>query len=211
MNRGTGSTPHPALSPPGEGGPQPARESNASARRAPTLSPKGRGEGGEGSISTREPMSEPQSNPFEPQVTAFTCNYCGYMAADTAGALREQYPANVKLMRLPCTGKTDVQYLLDAFEQGADAVFVVACSLGNCHHVRGNERGRARVERAKGLLKQIGLEPERLEMYFVSGGMGATFARIAQGMTARARALGPSPLGPKAAPKLAIDAPDASS
>ena len=132
--------------------------------------------------------------PFVPHVTAFTCSYCGYMAADTAGALREQYPSNVKLVRLPCTGKTDVQYLLDAFEQGADAVFVVGCSLGNCHHVRGNERGRARVERARRLLKHIGLDPERLEMYFVSGGMGATFARIAQGMTARALALGPNPL-----------------
>jgi coenzyme F420-reducing hydrogenase delta subunit len=142
-----------------------------------------------------EPIgSVPPAVDFVPQVTAFTCNYCGYMAADTAGALREQYPANVKLIRLPCTGKTDVQYLLDAFEQGADAVFVVACSLGNCHHVRGNERGRARVARARMVLKQIGLEPERLEMYFVSGGMGATFARIAQGMTARARALGPNPL-----------------
>lgn len=134
---------------------------------------------------------------FVPQVTAFTCNYCGYMAADTAGALREQYPASVKLLRLPCTGKTDVQILLDAFEQGADAVFVVACSLGNCHHVRGNERGKARVARARRILEQIGIEPERLEMYFVSGGMGATFARIAQGMTARALALGPSPLRPK--------------
>jgi len=122
------------------------------------------------------------------------------MAADTAGALRETYPANVKRVRLPCTGKTDVQYLLDAFEQGADAVFVIACSLGNCHHVRGNERGRARVTRAKQLLQQIGIDPERLEMYFVSGGMGATFARIAQGMTARARALGPNPLRRPIAP-----------
>ncbi len=131
---------------------------------------------------------------FTPEITAFTCNYCGYMAADTAGSLRESYPANVKVVRLPCTGKTDVQYLLDAFEQGADAVFVVACSLGNCHHVRGNERGRARVARAKNMLEKIGIDPERLEMYFVSGGMGATFARIAQGMTARARVLGPNPL-----------------
>ncbi len=131
---------------------------------------------------------------FEPQITLFTCNYCGYMAADTAGALRQQYPANLKLIRLPCTGKTDVQHLLDAFEGGADAVVVVACSLGNCHHVRGNERGRARVARARSLLQDVGLEPERLEMFFVSGGMGATFARIAQGMTARVRALGPNPL-----------------
>ncbi len=134
------------------------------------------------------------SSGFTPEITAFTCSYCGYMAADTAGALHLEYPANVKLVRLPCTGKTDIQYLLDAFEQGADAVYVVACSLGNCHHVRGNERGRARVERAKGLLARVGLEPERLEMYFVSGGMGATFAEIARQMTERARELGPSPL-----------------
>jgi coenzyme F420-reducing hydrogenase delta subunit len=139
---------------------------------------------------------------FTPEITAFTCNYCGYMAADTAGALRESYPANVKLVRLPCTGKTDVQYLLDAFEQGADGVFVVACSLGNCHHVRGNERGRARVARAKRLLESIGLEAERLEMHFVSGGMGATFARIAQAMTARVRVLGPNPVkGPGSFPR----------
>ena len=149
----------------------------------------------------------PPAADFVPAVTAFVCNYCGYMAADTAGALREQYPANVKLVRLPCTGKTDVQYLLDAFEQGADAVFVVACSLGNCHHVRGNERGRARVRRARRILEQIGVDPERLEMYFVSGGMGATFARIAQGMTARALALGPNPLGRRPAAALPPNGP----
>jgi len=131
---------------------------------------------------------------FTPEITAFTCSYCGYMAADTAGALRLEYPANVRLVRLPCTGKTDVQYLLEAFENGADAVYIVACSLGNCHHVRGNERGRARVGRAKEILGSVGIEPERLEMFFVSGGMGATFAEIAKQMTDRAKALGPSPL-----------------
>ena len=131
---------------------------------------------------------------YVPEITAFTCSYCGYMAADTAGALHIEYPANVRLVRLPCTGKTDVQYLLEVFEKGADAVYIVACSLGNCHHVRGNERGRARVGRAKALLEAIGLEPERLDMFFVSGGMGATFAEIARGMAGRIRALGPSPL-----------------
>lgn len=137
---------------------------------------------------------------FTPEITAFTCNYCAYMAADTAGALREQYPANVKLIRLPCTGKTDIQYLLEAFEQGADAVYVVACSLGNCHHVRGNERGQARVERTRRILDSLGLEPERLDMFFVSGGMGATFAEIARQMTERARSLGPNPLKTAAPP-----------
>ena len=133
-------------------------------------------------------------NGFVPEITAFTCNYCGYMAADTAGTLRLEYPANVKFIRLPCTGKTDVQYLLDAFDRGADGVYVIACSLGNCHHVRGNERGRARVERAKQILKSVGVEPERLDMFFLSGGMGATFAEIARDMTDRVRELGPSPV-----------------
>jgi F420-non-reducing hydrogenase iron-sulfur subunit len=131
---------------------------------------------------------------FEPEITAFTCIYCGYMSADTAGALRLQYPPNVKLVRLPCTGKTDVGYILKAFEEGADGVYVVGCPIGNCHHVRGNERGNARVERAKDLLDQIGLGGERLEMFFVSGGMGDTFARLATEMTERVRALGPNPL-----------------
>lgn len=116
------------------------------------------------------------------------------MAADTAGSLRQQYPANIKLIRLPCTGKTDAQYFLDAFENGADGVYVVACSLGNCHHEHGNERGKARLERTKQLLSEIGIEPERLEMYFISGAMGATFATIASEMTERIRKLGPNPL-----------------
>jgi coenzyme F420-reducing hydrogenase delta subunit len=131
---------------------------------------------------------------FVPEITAISCSYCGYMAADTAGALHQEYPANVKLVRLPCTGKVDVQYILDAFEGGADAVYVVACSLGNCHHVRGNERGKARIERARTILQAVGLEPERLQMYFLSGGMGATFAQIATEMTQRAASLGPNPL-----------------
>ena len=135
-----------------------------------------------------------QTADFHPELTAFTCIFCGYMAADTAGSLRLEYPANVKLVRLPCTGKTDIQYLLDAFDQGADGVYIVACSLGNCHHVRGNERGKARVEHAKKILENVGIEPERLEMFFVSGGMGATFAEIAREMTERIHRLGPSPV-----------------
>ena len=131
---------------------------------------------------------------FEPEITVFTCIYCGYMSADAAGALRTQYPPNIKLVRLPCTGKTDVGYILKAFEQGADGVYVVGCPIGNCHHVRGNERGKARVERAKKLLDEIGLGGERLDMFFLSGGMGATFAHHAEEITERIRALGPNPL-----------------
>jgi coenzyme F420-reducing hydrogenase delta subunit len=131
---------------------------------------------------------------FEPEITAFYCIYCGYMAADAAGALELQYPANVKFVRLPCTGKSDVRYFLDAFEQGADGVYVVACPIGNCHHVRGNERGQARLQRAQMLLDEIGIGGERLDMFFMSGSQAYAFANAAQVMTERIRKLGPNPL-----------------
>jgi coenzyme F420-reducing hydrogenase delta subunit len=131
---------------------------------------------------------------FEPELTAFTCSYCAYMSGDTAGALRIQYPANVKVIKLPCTGKTDVRYLLSAFEQGADGVYVLACPIGNCHHVRGNERAQARVRHARKLLDQIGIDKERLDIFFLSGGQGETFALAAREMTERVRKLGPNPL-----------------
>ncbi|MBM3143927.1 MAG: hydrogenase iron-sulfur subunit [Chloroflexi bacterium] len=139
-------------------------------------------------------MNVQKPNGFEPEITAFYCIYCGYMAADTAGALSIQYPANVKFVRLPCTGKTDARYLLEAFEQGADGVYLVACPIGNCHHARGNERGLARVEHTKAILDEIGLGGERLGMYFMSGSQGQAFAMAAQEMTERIRALGPNPL-----------------
>ncbi len=131
---------------------------------------------------------------FEPEITAFYCIYCGYMAADTAGAMHIQYPANVKFVRMPCAGKTDIQYILEAFEQGADGVYVVACPIGNCHHVRGNERGRARLKRAKEILEAVGLEGDRLGMFFMSGSQAQAFAAAAHTMTERIRNLGPNPL-----------------
>lgn len=131
---------------------------------------------------------------FEPEITAFYCIYCGYMAADSAGALNLEYPANVKFVRLPCTGKTDIRYLLEAFEQGADGVYVVACPIGNCHHVRGNERGLARLNRAKKILDDIGIGGERLDMFFMSGSQAHAYAQAAQTMTERIRKMGPNPL-----------------
>jgi coenzyme F420-reducing hydrogenase delta subunit len=138
------------------------------------------------------------TNQFEPEITAFMCIYCGYMAADTASALRIEYPANIKLVKLPCTGKTDVRYILKAFEDGADGVYIVACPKGNCHHVKGNERGELRVEHTKQILDSIGLGGDRLGMYFLSGGQGKSFADAANEMTSRIRHLGPNPLHNKA-------------
>ncbi len=140
-------------------------------------------------------MDDPISdNGFEPEITAFTCIYCGAMAGDSAGVERLTYPANVKIIRLPCTGKVEVEYILKAFEQGADGVYIMACPIGNCHHEQGNVRAVKRVEYVKKLLDEIGLGRERLSIYYVSGGQGQAFANAAHEMTARIRRMGPNPI-----------------
>jgi len=133
-------------------------------------------------------------NGFEPEITAFTCIYCGAMAGDSAGFERITNPANVKVIRLPCTGKVDVEYILKAFEQGADGVYIMACPIGNCHHEQGNIRATKRVEYVKKLLDDIGLGRERIGIYYVSGGQGHAFANAAREMTARVRRMGPNPV-----------------
>lgn len=145
-------------------------------------------------------MAEDNENGFEPELTAFTCIYCGSMAADTTGALRVSYPANVKLFRFPCTGKVDVEYILRAFEEGADGVYIIACSIGNCHHVHGNVRATRRLEYARKLLAQVGIEGERLGVFYLSGSQAHAFAAAAAQMTERVRRLGPSPLRKMALP-----------
>jgi len=140
-------------------------------------------------------MTEPNdNNGFEPEITAFTCIYCGAMAGDSAGTERVTYPANVKVIRLPCTGKVDLEYILKAFEQGADGVYVIACPIGNCHHESGSIRATKRVEYAKKLLDEIGLGRERLGIYYVSGGQAHAFANAAREMTAHIRRMGPNPV-----------------
>ena len=122
------------------------------------------------------------------------------MAADTAGALRLNYPATIKLFRFPCTGKVDVEYILKAFEEGADGVYIVACPIGNCHHVHGNVRATKRLAYARELLEGIGLEGDRLGIFYMSGSQAHAFANAAEQMTERIRRLGPSPLRKKSSP-----------
>ncbi len=131
----------------------------------------------------------------EPLILAFCCHYCAYAAADLAGSMRLQYPTNVRVLRLPCTGKLEVNYLLAAFERGVDGVIVAGCLEGGCHFLEGNLRARKRVERAKKLLAEIGLEPERLEMFNLSSAEGPRFAEIVSEMSRRLVVLGKSPLG----------------
>jgi len=130
----------------------------------------------------------------EPLILAFCCHYCAYAAADLAGSMRREYPANVRVLRLPCTGKVEIDHLLGAFERGADGVIVAGCLEGGCHFLEGNLRARRRVERAKQFLDEIGLAPERLEMFNLSSAEGGRFAEIVTEMHQRLARLGPSPL-----------------
>jgi coenzyme F420-reducing hydrogenase delta subunit len=132
----------------------------------------------------------------KPLILAFCCHYCAYAAADLAGSMRLQYPDNVRVLRLPCTGKVEVDHILAAFERGVDGVMVAGCLEGGCHFLEGNLRARKRVDRAKQILSEIGLEPERLEMYNLSSAEGARFAEIVTEMSQRLAKLDPSPLRP---------------
>jgi len=129
-----------------------------------------------------------------PLILAFCCHHCAYAAADLAGAMRLQYPASVRVLRLPCTGTIEVNVLLTAFERGVDGVIVAGCLEGGCHFLEGNLRARRRVERAKQFLEEVGLEPERLDMFNLSSAEGSRFAEIVTEMTERVLRLGSSPL-----------------
>ncbi|MEE8591755.1 MAG: hydrogenase iron-sulfur subunit [Spirochaetia bacterium] len=127
---------------------------------------------------------------FKPQIVAFCCTYCAYSAADLAGSMRLNYSPYVRIIKLPCTGKVDPLFILKAFEKGADGAFVAGCLEGSCHFVNGNINARKRVEYTKGLLQDVGINPERLEMFNLSSSMGRRFAEICDLMTDKIRALG---------------------
>ena len=130
----------------------------------------------------------------DPLILALCCHYCAYAAADLAGSMRIQYPDNVRVLRFPCTGKIEPNTILAAFEKGIDGVIVAGCQEGGCHFLQGNLRARRRVERVQQILEEIGIEPERLEMFNLSSAEGARFAEIVTLMSERLARLGPSPL-----------------
>jgi coenzyme F420-reducing hydrogenase delta subunit len=127
-------------------------------------------------------------------VVAFACSYCAYTAADLAGALRLSYPPEVRIIQVPCTGRVDAGLLLQAFAEGADAVFVAGCNLGDCHFVDGNRRAKEEVARCQKLLAEVGLEAQRLEFFHIPASAGQLFAQRAREMVERAKTLGSNPL-----------------
>jgi len=131
---------------------------------------------------------------YEPRVLALVCTYCTYTAADMAGSMRLQYPPNVRVVKLLCTGKVDVLYLLEAFRAGADVVMVSGCEVGDCHFLEGNLRAKERVEHTKALLDELGLGGERLEMFHIGASDAPKWAEAVEKMVRRAYELGPNPL-----------------
>jgi coenzyme F420-reducing hydrogenase delta subunit len=108
--------------------------------------------------------------------------------------MRSQYPSDIKIILVPCTGKVDVLHILHAFEKGADGVYVVGCMEGDCHFNKGNFRARKRVEQAKKILDAIGVGGERARMYNLSSSEGPRFAQYATEMDEKIRELGPNPV-----------------
>jgi coenzyme F420-reducing hydrogenase delta subunit len=134
---------------------------------------------------------------YEPQIIAFCCMHCAYAAADLAGSSRIIYPPSLKIVSLPCTGRTDMGHILKALENGADGVLVAGCLEGRCHFQTGNLYARKRVEHVAELLGQVGLASDRIRMINVSAGQGARFAELANEFAETIRVLGPTGLKKK--------------
>ena len=131
------------------------------------------------------------TNGFEPQIVAFLCNWCSYAGADMAGISRIQYPPNIRVIRVMCSGRIDPVFIFQAFLCGFDGVLVLGCHLGDCHYRVGNYHAEKKINRIKKLLEIIEITPERLYLDWVSAAEGARFAQIVDSFTERIKQEGP--------------------
>lgn len=131
------------------------------------------------------------SENFEPNIVAFLCNWCSYAGADLAGTSRIKYPANIKIIRVMCTGRVSPLFVVNAFMQGADGVLVSGCHPGDCHYMEGNFYARRRFALMKELLEFVGVDPRRFHMSWVSASEGAKWKGVVEQVVADAKAVGP--------------------
>ncbi|PUA34268.1 MAG: methyl-viologen-reducing hydrogenase subunit delta [Candidatus Terraquivivens tikiterensis] len=129
---------------------------------------------------------------FEPNIVVFACNWCSYAGMDLAGTSRIQYPSNLKVIRVMCSGRINPVFILEAFASGADGVLVTGCHPGDCHYISGNYKTRKRVMLLEKLLEQFGIEKGRLRLEWVSASEGERFASIAREFVEQIRKLGPN-------------------
>jgi coenzyme F420-reducing hydrogenase delta subunit len=133
-------------------------------------------------------------NTFQPKIIGFLCNWCSYAGADLAGVSRFQYPPNVRVIRVMCSGRLDPAFVIEMLIQGADGVFIGGCHLGDCHYIKGNYYAEKRYFMTKKLLSKTGLNPDRLQLKWISASEGQLFADTMKEITERITKLGPSPL-----------------
>jgi len=132
---------------------------------------------------------------FEPKIVGFLCNWCAYAGADLAGVSRMQYPPNLRIIRVMCSGRVDPSFILEAFKRGADGVLVAGCHLpSDCHYLAGNFKAQRRILMLKELLTQFGIEHERLRLEWISAAEGEKFAKVVKEMVTEIKKLGPSPI-----------------
>jgi F420-non-reducing hydrogenase iron-sulfur subunit len=134
---------------------------------------------------------------FEPRVAGFLCNWCSYTGADLAGTARLVYPPNVRIIRVMCSGRVDPQFVLKAFQEGADGVLISGCHPGDCHYQEGNYKALRRHRLLSKVLAQMGIEKERFRLEWVSASEGTKFQRVCDEFTEQLRALGPLNLNGK--------------
>jgi F420-non-reducing hydrogenase iron-sulfur subunit len=137
------------------------------------------------------------TEPFEPQIVAFCCNYCSYAAADLAGSIRMTYPANIKIILVPCSGRVDPLHLMRTLEAGADGVYIAGCLEGDCHFETGNFKAKKRTLYVRRLLEEMGIEPDRVQMFNIAASDAPKFAEVARKVTERIRELGPGMGAPR--------------
>jgi coenzyme F420-reducing hydrogenase delta subunit len=135
------------------------------------------------------PSSDKQS--FKPRIAAFVCNWCTYTGADLAGTSRLQMATNVRIIRLPCTGRIDPLFIIKAFERGADGVIVSGCHPADCHYTSGNYHARRRFAIAREVFGFMGIDPARITFSWVSASEGGKWAEVVNNTTARIQELGP--------------------
>ncbi len=131
------------------------------------------------------------SEQFEPVIVGFLCNWCSYRAADLAGTSRIKYAPNMRAIRVMCSGRVDPQFVLKALREGADGVMIAGCHPGECHYVEGNIKALRRYILLKRMLKQWGIEEERVQLVWASASEGNLLAEAVDRMTEQVRALGP--------------------
>jgi F420-non-reducing hydrogenase iron-sulfur subunit len=131
---------------------------------------------------------------FEPRIVAFLCNWCAYTGADLAGTSRIQYPPNVRAIRVMCTGGVDPIYVIKALLEGADGVLIGGCHPGDCHYQSGNLKARRRVAILRGILEELGLDPDRVWLRWISASEGKRFADTITEMVAELKEKGPNPM-----------------